>query len=205
MTGVFNAKRLVIWHAIAPTYAAMIGIITDMLPWISQIRYYHLVHQHAAGLTPTTGVGDPPLDITVTPDAHATMAETDLDSATLDLAPITTAIEVVATMTLPEVTPDLSTDLPIAASHVTGALVPTAAAMTHLTADLHLIGILPEMTADRNTDSESNTTDQPKDLHPLHRHHLGNIRTRDTNRSQLMTHHQSTTAQMTMKATQMMI
>ena len=119
--------------------------------------------------------------------------------------PVTTAIEVVATRTLTEVTPDLSTDLPIAASHMTGALVPTATAVTHLTADLHLIGILPKMTADLDTDPESNTTDQPEDLHPLHRHHLGNIRTRDTNRSQLMTHHQSTTAQMTMKVTQMMI
>ena len=152
-----------------------------------------------------TGVGDPPLDITVAPDAHTTMAETDLDSATLNLAPITTAIELVATMTLAEVALDLSTDLPITASHMTGALVPTVAAATHLTADLHLIGILPKVTADHGTDPESNTTDQPEDLHPLHRHCLGNIRTRDTNRSQLMTHHQSTTAQMTMKVTQMMI
>ena len=203
--GCFQCQEIGHMACYCPTYTAMIVIITDMLPWIAQIRYHHLVHQHAAGLTPMTGVGDPPLDITVAPDAHATMAETDLDSATLNLAPITTAVEVVATMTLAEVAPDLSTDLPIAASHVTGALVPTATAMTHLTTDLHLIGILPEMTADCNTDPESNTTDQPEDLHPLLRHHLGNIRTRDTNRSQLMTHCQSTTAQMTMKATQVMI
>ena len=61
------------------------------------------------------------------------------------------------------------------------------------------------MTADHDTDPESNTTDQPEDLHPLHRHHPGIIRTRDTNRSPLTTHHQSTTAPMTMKVTQMMI
>ena len=119
--------------------------------------------------------------------------------------PITTAIEVVAARTLTEVTPGHSTDLPIAASHVTGALVPTTTAATHLTADLQLIGILPKMTADLNINPGDNTTDQPRDLHPLHRHHLGNIRTRDTNRSQLMTHHQSTTAQMMMKVAQMMI
>ena len=151
------------------------------------------------------GVGDPPLDVTVTPDDHAMIAETDLHSAALDLAPTTTAIEVVATRTLTEVAPGHSTNLPITASHVTGALVPTTTTTTHLTADLHLIGILPERTADLDIDSESNTTNQPEDLHPLHRHYLGNIRTRDTNRSQLMTHHQSTTAQMMMKATQMMI
>ena len=52
-------------------------------------------------------------------------------------------------MTLTEVAPDHSTDLPATASHVTGALVPTTAACTiHLTADPHLTGTLPEMTAD---------------------------------------------------------
>ena len=205
MTGVFNAKRLVIWHTIAPTYAAMIVIITDMLPWTVQIRYCHLVHQHTTGLTLTIGVGDPPLDITATPDAHAMTTETDLDSAALNLTPTTTAIEVIATMTLAEVAPDHSTDLPTTASHMTRALVPTTATMTHLTADLHPIEILLKMTADHDTDPESNTTDQPKDLHPLHRHHPGIIRIRDTNRSPLMTHRQSTTVPMTMKVTQMMI
>ena len=151
------------------------------------------------------GVGDPPLDITATPDAHTMITETDLDSATLNLTPTTTDIEVIAPMTLAEVTPDHSTDLSAAASHMTGALVPTATTTRHLTANLHPIGILPEMTADCNTDPESNTTDQPEDLHPLHRHHPGIIRIRDTNRSPLTTHHQSTTAQMTMKVTQTMI
>ena len=114
------------------------------------------------GLTPMTGVGDPPLDITVTPDAHVMIAGTGLDSVAPNLAPITTAIGVVAARTLAEVTPDHSTDLPIAASHVTGALVPTTAIVTHLTADLHLIGILPEMTADLDIDPGNNTTNQPR-------------------------------------------
>ena len=34
--------------------------------------------------------------------------------------------------------------------------------MTHLTADLHLIGILPEMTADLDIDPGNNTTNQAK-------------------------------------------
>ena len=118
---------------------------------------------------------------------------------------MTTAIGVVAARTLVEVAPDHSTDLPITTSHVTGAPVPTATIATHLTADLHLIGTLPEMTADVNTGPGSNITNQTEDLHPLHRHHLGNTRTKDTNKSQLMTHHQNTTAQMTMTVTQMMI
>ena len=152
-----------------------------------------------------TGVEDPPLDITVTPDAHAMIIGTDLDSVILDLAPVTTDTGVVAARTLIEVAPDHSIDLPIAVSPITEALVLTDTTVTCLTTDLHLIGILPEMTGDLNINPGDNTTDQPRELHPFHRHHLGNIRTRDTNRSQLMTHHQSTTAQMTMKATQRMI
>ena len=101
--------------------------------------------------------------------------------------------------------PDHSIDLPVAVFHITKVLVLTATAVTCLTTDLHLMGILPEMTADLNINPGNNTTDQPEDLHPLHRHHLGNIRTRDTNKSQLTTRHQSTTAQMTMIVTQRMI
>ena len=88
---------------------------------------------------------------------------------------------------------------------MTGALVPTTTAATHLTADLHLIGMFPEMTADLDINPGSNITDWPKDPHPPHRHHLGNKRTRDTSTSPLMTHRQSTTAQMTMTVTQKMI
>ena len=114
MTGVSNVKKLAIWHAIAPTYGAMTVTITDMLPWTAQIRYCHLVHQHATGLTPMTGMEDPPLDIIVTPDAHTMITRIDPDSVAPDLAPVTTDIGVVATRTPIEVAPDHSTDLPTA-------------------------------------------------------------------------------------------
>ena len=127
-----------------------------------------------------TGVGDPPPDIIVTPDTHAMTTEADLDSVTLNLTPVTTTIEVVAARTLAEVTPDHSTDLPITTSHKTGALAPTPTAATHLTADLHLTEIPPEMTADLNIDLGNNTTNQPEDQ--LHIHHLGNLKTGNTNR-----------------------
>ena len=131
MTIAFNAKKLATWLVIAPTYSAMTAMTMGMLPWIAQIRYCHQAHQPTAGLTTTTGVGDFPPDITVTPDIHAMTTETDLDSVTLGLASATTTIEVVATRTLTEVTPDHSTDLPITTSHKTGALAPTTTAMQH--------------------------------------------------------------------------
>ena len=171
----------------------------------AQIKYHHQVHQPAAGLTPMTEVGDLPLDATATPDVHAMTTGTDLDSVALDPNPITTAIGVVATKTLVEVVPDHSTDLPIATSHVTEAPVHTTAIVIHLTADPHLTGTLPEMTADLNIGPGNISTNQTEDLHPLHGHCLGNTRTEDTNKSQLTTHHQNTTALMTTKATQMMI
>ena len=83
MTGVFNVKKLVIWHAISPTHSATTVTIMDMLPWTSQIRYCHLVYQHATGLTSMTGMEDIPLDVIVTPDTHTMITRIDPDSVTL--------------------------------------------------------------------------------------------------------------------------
>ena len=119
-----------------------------------------------------TEVGGLPLDITATPDAHAMNTGTDLDSVALDLDPVTTAIGVVAAMTLIEVTPDHSTDLPITTSHMIEAPVPTAAIVIHPTADPCPIGTLPKMTAHLNIGPGNIITNQTEDLHPLHGHVL---------------------------------
>ena len=130
---------------------------------------------------------------------------TDLDLVTLDLNPVITAIGAVATMTLIEAAPDHFTDLPIATSHVTEAPVPTTTIVIHPTTDPHLTGTLPGMTADPDIGPGNISTNQTKDLHPLHGHHPGKTRTEDTNKSQLMTPHQNTIAQMTMTVTLMRI
>ena len=152
-----------------------------------------------------TEVGGLPLDITATIDAHAMNTGTDLDSVTLNLNPITTSIGAVAAMTLIEVAPGHFTGLPISTSHVTEAPGPTTAIMIHPTTDPHLTGTLPEMTADPTIGPGNTSTNQTKALHPLHRHRPGNIRTEDTNKSQSMTHHRNTIAQMTMTVTPMRI
>ena len=152
-----------------------------------------------------TDVGDLPLDAPATPDVHATTMGTDLDSVALDPNPIITTIGTAAARTLVEVTPGHSTALPTATSHVTEAPVPTNAIMIHPTTDSHLTGTLPGMTADPNIGPGNIITNQTEDLHPLHGHHLGNTRTEDTNKSQLMTHHWNTIAQTMMTATLMVI
>ena len=144
-------------------------------------------------------VGDLPLDTPATPDIHAMTIGTDLDSVTLNLDPATTAIGVIATTTLIEVAPSHSTDLPTTTSHMTEAPAPTTAAiMIHPTADPHLTGTLPGMTADPDTGPGNIITNQTEDLHPLHGHHPGDTKTENTNKSQSMTHHQNTIAQMMM-------
>ena len=120
-------------------YGATTVIIMDMLPWIAQIRYHHLAHWHAAGLTPT-GMIDPPLDIKSTTDVHTMITRIDPGSVTPGPTPVTIDIGVAATRTPIESAPGHSTDLPDIVSHVTEAQVPTTTATTHCTADLHLIG-----------------------------------------------------------------
>ena len=205
MTGVFNVKKLAIWHATAPIYGATTVIIMDMLPWIAQIKYHHLAHWHTIAVMPMTGVIDPPLDIISTPDVLTVITRIDPGLVIPTPTPITIDIGVAAIMTPTEATPGHSTDLPYIVSHATEAQVPTAITMTHCSTDLHLIGILPEMTADPDTNPENNTTNQHKDPRPPHKQYLGSIRIRDTSRSPLMTHHQNTTAQMIMIVTQRMI
>ena len=174
----------------------------DMLPWTAQMKYHHLVHKHTTGLTPATGMTDPPLDVIVTLDSHNMITRIDPDSVPLDPAPVTTGIGVAAVMNTTEVTPGHSTGLLTVASHVITAPVSITTDVTPLTADLHLIGIPPEMTADLAINPTNNTTDWHADLCPLHNHQLGNIRIRNTSKSLSMIHSQSTTAQMKMTAIQ---
>ena len=178
MTGVFNVKKLAIWHAIAPIYGAMIVIITDMLPWTAQIRYHHLAHWHITEVMPPTGMIDPPLGIIATPDVLTMITRIDPGLVIPDLTHITIDIGVAAIMTPIGAALGHSTDLPNVVSHATEAQVPTGIAVTHRTADLHPIGIFPKMTADLNTNPENKITNQHKDHHPPHRQHLGSIRIR---------------------------
>ena len=136
-----------------------------------------------------TGMIDPPLNIIATPDIHTMITRIDPGSVILGPAPITIDIGVAATRTPIEAAPGHSTDLPNIVSHTTEAQAPTTIAMTHHTADLHLIGILPEMTADLDTNPENNTTDWHKDPHQPHKQLPENIGIRDTSKSPLMTHH----------------
>ena len=102
---------------------------------------------------------------------------------------------------------DPSIDLPIAAPCIIEAPVHTATAETLPTADLLLAIISPEMTADLNIAPDNANTDQPKDHHQQHRHHLGNMKTRNKNinKSSLTIHHQNITVQMKVKVTRRMI
>ena len=144
MTGVFNVKKLAIWHTIAPIYGAMTVIIMDMLPWTAQIRYHRLAHQHAAEVMPPTGLIDPPLGILATPDILTMITRIDPGLVIPNPAHITIDTGVAAIMTPIGAASGHFTDLPDIVSHATEAQVPIAIAMTHCTTDLHPIGMFPQ-------------------------------------------------------------
>ena len=144
-----------------------------------------------------TGARGHPPDTAVTQAAHGMDTE-DLDTVILDPDPTITATEAAATTIPTGVDPDHSIDLHATISQETEAPVPITTIMIHHTTDNPPVGIPPEMTADLATDPEGNITTCPKDLH-------GNLKIESTNKSQLMTHHQITTVQMTAIGPQMMI
>ena len=205
MTSASNVKKLAIWPIIAPIYSAMTVTITDMLPWTAQIRYHHQAQWHAAEVTPTTGMVDPPLCPIATPDVLTVITRIDPGLVIPDPTHITMDIGVAAIMTPIGATPGHSTDLPNLVSHTTEAQVPTAVAVTHHTADLHPIGTFPKMTADLDTNPKNNITKWHKDPHQTHKQQLGSIMIGDTKRSQLMIHCPNTTVLMIMIVTVRMI
>ena len=196
MTGVFNVKKLVIWHVIAPIYGASTVIIMDMLPWTAWIKYHHQAHQHATEVKPPIGMIGPPLGIIATPDILTMITKIGPGLVIPNPTHITMDIGVAAVITPIGPTLGHTTDLPDIVSHATEAQVHTAIAMTHHTTDLHPVKIFPEMTADLDTNLKNNITNWHKDLLQAHKKHHGNIKTDDTNRSQLMIHHLNTTVQM---------
>ena len=131
MTGAFNVKKSAIWHVIAPIYDATIVTIMNMLPWIAQIKYHHLAHWHTAGVMPPTGMIDPPLNITATPDVLTMITRRDPGSVIPNPAHITIGIGVATIMTPIGAAPGHSTDPPDVVSHTTEAQVPTTIAVTH--------------------------------------------------------------------------
>ena len=196
MTGVFNVKKPAIWNTTAPIYDASTVINMDTLPWIALIKYHYQAHHHAAEVIPLIDMIGPPLGIIVTPDVLAMIIKIGPGLVVPDPTYITMDIGVAAIMTPIGATPGHSTDLPDIVSHATEAQVHTAIAVTHHTADLHPVEIFPEMTADLDTNPPNNITSQHRDPLQARKQNHGNIKTEDTNRSQLTIHHPNTTAQM---------
>ena len=167
-----------------------------MLPWIALIKYHHQAHQCTAEVTPLLGMIGHPLGIIVTPDALAMIIMIDPGLVIPNPTHITMDIGTTAVMTPIEATPGHPTDLHDIVFRATEAQAHTATTMTCHTADLHPVEIFPKMTTDLNSNLTNNITNWHKDLLQAHKQHHGNMKTEDTNRSQLMIHHPNTTAQM---------
>ena len=166
MTGVFNVKKLAIWHTIAPIYGALTVIIMDMLPWTAWIRYHCQAHQHAAKITsPLIGIIGLHLGTIATTGAPTMIIKMDTGTVIPDLTHAIPDIGVQAIMTLIGVIPDHFIDLHVIAPPTTEAQACTATAVIHHTADLHPTDIFPRMITDpTNTNPTDNITNQHKDL-----------------------------------------
>ena len=169
----------------------------DMLPWTALIKYHLQAHQHIIEVIPSVDVTDPHLGIIATTGIPTMIIKTGTGPVIPDLTPAILDTGVQAAMTPTGVIPDHFIDLHVIAPHTTEAPVLTTTAMTHHITGLHLIEIFPVMTADLDHSKPTNNiTNQHKDTPQAHIQHLGKTRTDDTDRSQLMTHPQNTTAQM---------
>ena len=159
----FKVKKSAIWHAVVPIYGASIVIIMDTLPWTAWIRYHHLAHQHIARSN-ATNRHDRSSSRHHSHTRHSHHAYKDRSRFSCPSpAHVTIDIGVAAIITPIGAALVHSTDLPVIVSDTAEAQVLTAITMTHCTADLHLIGILPEMTADLKTNPEHNNTNRHKD------------------------------------------
>ena len=149
---------------------------------------------------------DQHLEVTLTPGITTMTIEIGTGSADLNLTPIILDTGVTVAVTLTEITLDPFTDPHTAAHHATEAQAHTATAKTYHTADPHHAGVSPEMTVDPEQAHPANTlTEPPKDHLPVHIKHPGHPKTGRKNKSQLVTHPQSTIALMNRSVIQKMI
>ena len=205
MTSVSNARKLATWHAIVHTLDVLIATNMDMLQQIALTKYLLQAIWHDAGITPLVDMTGQHLR-TPTPDILTMTIERGTDSADLDLAHITSDIEVTVIVIPTEAVLDHFINLHAAAPCITEVPAHTATAVTHHIADPHHADIYPEKTVDpEHIDPAGNSINQHKDHLPVHSQHPGNLRTEGTNRSQSTILSQNIVAQMNRIVTQRMI
>ena len=204
-TNVSNARKPATWHSIVHTLDVLTAIIMVMSQQIALTRYPLQACQHDAGITPIVGMtGQHPA--TAIPDVLTTTIETSTGSADSDPTHTIPDIEVTVVVIPAEAILDHSIDLHAIAPCITEVPAHITTAMTCHTTDPHHDNTSPEKTVDpEHVSPPSNIINQHKDHLPLHKQHLGNIRTEGTSRSQLMTLPQNTIAPMSRLMTWRMI
>ena len=169
----------------------------DTLQQIALTKYHLQAHGHNAETTPLVDVTDQHLAIIATPGIPTVTMETGTDSVDLNLTHITPDIGVTVIVIHAEAILDHFTGPHAIAICATGAPAHTATAVTHHIADPHHAEISPEMTVvPKHINPTGTTTNQHKDLLPVHNQHPGSPRVEGTNRLQLMTHPQNIIALM---------
>ena len=143
---------------------------------------------------------------TATPGILTATIETGTGSVNPDLTHTTPDIEVTVVVISTKAVLDHFIDLHTVAPHITEVPAHTATAVTCHIADPHHKDTSSEETVDpEHISPAGNIINQHKYHLPVHKQHLGNIRTEGTNRSQLMILPQNIIAQMNKIVIQRMI
>ena len=173
------------WHAIVHTLDVLIATIIVMSQQIALTKYLLQACCHNAGITPLVDMTGQH-SRTAQPDILTATIETGTESANPNPAHTTPDIEVTVIVIPAEAILDHFIDPHATAPHITEVLAHTATVVTHNIADPHHIDIYPEETVDpEHISPAGNMINQHKDHLPVHKQHLGNIRTEGPNRSQL--------------------
>ena len=172
---------------------------------IALTKFHIQAYQQDAETITLVDMIDPNLGVTFTKGITTMTIDIDTGSADLNLAPIILDTGVIVAVTLTEVALDLSTDPHATAHHATESRAHTITAKTHHTADLHHVGVSPEMAVDPEHTHPNTITKPQKDHLPVHIKWPGSPRTGNTSKSPLMTHPQSTIALMNRTVVQRMI
>ena len=166
-------------------------MIMAILQQVAPTKFFHQAYQQDTEITTLTqgDMIDPHLNITIMIDIITMTMERGTGLAGPNPIPITPDLGVTVTVTLKEVALDPITDLDTKAHHATEAQTHIVTDETPHTIDPHHAGVSLETTVDLDHIHHANTTTKHQDHLPALIEQPGKLKTGNTSRSPLITHH----------------
>ena len=178
----------------------------DMLLQIVLTKSHPQAHQQGTGITLLAGMTGQHLKVIVTPDILSEAIEISIGPADPNPTPMVSTIGVAATMILTEVSLDLFINPHVTVHHTTEAQAGTITTEIHHITNLRHVGASPGMTTGPEHVHPTNTITNLQAQHlSVHSQHTTDLKMGNSNRLQLMTHHQNIIALMNKTVIQRMV